>query len=267
MTPDSNSPVAPDRTADDHYVHDVDPSLIAETIEPDAGPVALRNVTKRYGSLIAVHDVTYRVRGGEFHCLAGPNGSGKTTLGKIAVGLTRPTSGEVVVPDGSIGFGFQDPRFYPDLSVRENVEVFCRVAGVSPDSEWVRTILSTLRLSRVERQVAAELSGGFKKKLDLAIALLEGPTYLWLDEPLSDVDDVSEKRIVSLLEMYANAGGGVVVSTHNLELFGDALTHMAVFLDGVSSETVELGDVSRPGSVHRRYETLIETLASTGDPG
>ena len=125
--------------------------------------------------------------------------------------------------------------------------------------------MSTLRLSRVEQQVAAELSGGFEKKLDLAIALLGGPTYLWLDEPLSDADDVYEKRIVSLLGTYANAGGGVVVSTHNLELFGDDLTHMTVFLDGKSSGTVELGDTSEPGSVHRRYRTLVEELS--GDRG
>ncbi len=243
----------------DHYEPDVDPALLEGKIPDDVRPLTLHDVTKRYGSLIALRDVTFEVAPGEFHCLVGPNGSGKTTLGKIAAGLTRPTSGDVIRPDRSVGFGFQNPRFYPDLSVRENVQVFCETADVSPESEWVRTILSTLRLTQVAHQVGAELSGGFKKKLDLAITLLDAPPYLWLDEPLTDIDDVSVRRVVSLLDRYASAGGGVVVSTHNVAAFEETLTHLTAFLDGRGSDTVVLSD-STPPSLEALCEELIGEL-------
>ena len=251
-----------DGAASDYYSHDIDPALLAAKLPDDVSPLTLHDVTKRYGALYALRDVTFEVAPGEFHCLAGPNGSGKTTLGKIAAGLTRPTSGEAIRPEQSVGFGFQDPRFYPDLTVRENVAVFCETADVSPESEWVTTILSTLRLTQVDQQAAAELSGGFKKKLDLAIAMLDAPPYLWLDEPLTDIDDVSVQRVVSLLALYASAGGGVVVSTHNMSAFDDALTHLTAFLDGACSDTVVLSD-SESLSTEALYQTLIDELRSS----
>lgn len=246
----------------DYYAHDIDPELLAAKLPDDVAPLTLHDVTKRYGSLVALRDVTFEVAPGEFHCLAGPNGSGKTTLGKIAAGLTRPTTGETNLPERSVGFGFQDPRFYPDLTVRENVAVFCEAAGVAPDSEWVTTLLSTLRLTQVNHQTGTELSGGFKKKLDLAIAMLDAPPYLWLDEPLTDIDDVSVRRVVSLLDLYARAGGGVVVSTHNMDTFDDALTHLTAFLDGAASDTVVLSD-GESTATEAVYQTLIAELRSS----
>ncbi len=263
MTLDRNQPSERDGESADHYVHDIDPALLAEKIPDDVRPLTFANVTKRYGTLLAVDDITFEVQTGEFHCLAGPNGSGKTTLGKIAVGLTRPTNGDVIVPAHPIGFGFQEPSFYTDLTVTENVDVFCTTAGISPRCDWVRTIMSTLRLTHVEQQVAGELSGGFKKKLDLAIALLDAPPYLWLDEPLSDIDDISQRRVVSLLEAYVNAGGGVVASTHNLDAFEGILTHLTVFLDGRKSETIALSESQRPASAESLYQELLDDLAST----
>ncbi|WP_436907127.1 ATP-binding cassette domain-containing protein [Halosimplex marinum] len=267
MDSDTDTPPGPRRRSSAAVTDGLE-SVLADRLRTDRDPVAVRGVTKRYGDVVALNDVTFEARCGEFHCLAGPNGSGKTTLGRLVVGLTRPTRGAVAAPRGAVGYGFQQPKCYPDLSVRENVDVFCRVDGVSPRSDWVTTILSALRLSRVEDQIAGELSGGFKKKLDLAIALLAAPTFLWLDEPLTDIDDVSVRRVRSILDAYVDAGGGVVVSTHNLEAFDRLATHLTAFLDGEQSETVELGgDGPEAPTVTDRYGTLIDGLRSDGGVG
>jgi ABC-2 type transport system ATP-binding protein len=240
----------------------VDPALIERRLPERIDPIRLEGITKRYGKVTALDELTFTAGPGEFHCLAGPNASGKTTLAKIAVGLTRPTGGRVDTPEDAIGFGFQEPQFYPDLSVEENIRVFSRATGVDPDDEWIETLESALRLDRVYRQPGSELSGGFQKKLDIAIALLSAPAYLWLDEPLSDVDDVSVQRIRSLLDSYVEAGGGVIVSTHNLEIFETVATHLTVFLDGRAAETVSLDgtDLDSEPSLWNRYRDALGTL-------
>jgi len=198
---------------------------------PEAGFRAA-GVTKRYGSVTALSDVSLTVSPGRLHGLVGPNGSGKTTLFHVLSGLARPTDGRVVRPDASVGVGFQTPRFYPDLTVRENLRVFRSLAADPPPAEWTETLLDELRLEPAAHRLASDLSGGFRTKLDLALATIKRPTFLLLDEPLSDVDDHSRRRIVSFLGDYPGAARCVVVSTHNVEAFADALERVTVLVDG-----------------------------------
>ena len=198
---------------------------------PEAGFRAA-GVTKRYGSVTALSDVSLTVSPGRLHGLVGPNGSGKTTLFHVLSGLARPTDGRVVSPAASVGVGFQTPRFYPDLTVRENLRVFRSFAADPPPAAWTETLLSELRLEPAAHRLAADLSGGFRTKLDLALAMVKRPTFLLLDEPLADVDDHSRRRIVSFLSGYPGEDRCVVVSTHTLEAFADALDRVTVLVDG-----------------------------------
>lgn len=194
-------------------------------------PLTLSGVSKSYGSVTALRPLTMRIEPGELHCLLGPNGSGKTTLGRIATGLTRPDNGDVERPPGGIGYGFQRPRLYPSLSVTENLTTFRTVIPEAVPQEWVDGLMRTLRLDRVSHQRAGALSGGFRKKLDLAIGLLPRPQVLWLDEPLADLDQVSVERLAALVDAYTTAGGAVVIATHRIDAFETA-THTTLFLDG-----------------------------------
>jgi len=196
------------------------------------GGFRVAGVTKRYGDVTALSAVSLTVDPGRLHGLVGPNGSGKTTLFHVLSGLARPTDGRVVRPDASVGVGFQTPRFYPDLTVRENLRVFRSFAADPPPAEWTGTLLSELRLEPAAHRLAGDLSGGFRTKLDLALAMIKRPTFLLLDEPLSDVDDHSRRRIVSFLAGYPGAARCVVVSTHNVEAFADALDRVTVLVDG-----------------------------------
>lgn len=192
----------------------------------------LEAVTKRYDEVTALSEVSVTVEPGSFHGLVGPNGSGKTTLFYLLSGLARQTSGRIDRPDDTVGVGFQKPRFYPDLTVRENLSVFHSFAADPPPTEWTETLLEELRLEPAAHRKAADLSGGFRTKLDLALAMIKRPTYLLLDEPLTDVDDHSRRRIISFLAEYPGEKRSVVVSTHNVEAFGEVFDRVTVLVDG-----------------------------------
>jgi ABC-2 type transport system ATP-binding protein len=187
--------------------------------------IELAGVTKRYGSVTALEDVSLTVQPGQFHCLLGPNGSGKTTLVRLALGLTRPTEGTVSAPSDGVGCGFQEPSFYPGLSVRENLGVFGRLVD-APDG-WRADLVERLRLGPALDRPAGELSGGYARKLDLALALLSRPEYLLLDEPLDALDDVTAARLLSFLADYAEENA-VFVSTHRVGAFSPYVDRVTV---------------------------------------
>lgn len=192
--------------------------------------IRVRGLEKRYGSLIALEGVDVTFREGRLHCVVGPNGSGKTTLLRTVLGLTRPTAGEVSVPDVPLGCSFQRPSFYPDLTVGENLSTFGSFVGA--DDEWVAGVTDRLGIEAVEGRMAGDLSGGYARKLDLALALAKEPAFLLLDEPLGDLDAVTKRRLVAFLADYRDAGAGVVVSTHTLDAFESHVDHLTVVADG-----------------------------------
>ena len=215
-------------------------------------PLTIDNVRKEYGNVVAVDDVSLTVSEGNFHCLIGPNGSGKTTMFRMLLGLTNPTAGSISIPDSPVGCGFQEPNFYPSLTVRENIDVFASLVGGVTD-EWRDTLLEELRLRRALDRTAADLSGGFARKLDLTLSLLRKPTYLFLDEPLGALDDVSKERLLAFLNGYTEDGNAILVSTHHIDDFEQYVDHVSIMHDGDlvldrDRAAVDLG----------RYDTLQE---------
>lgn len=196
--------------------------------------VALDDVTKRYGGVTALESVSLSVRPGTVHGLVGPNGAGKTTTLALLSGLARPTSGRVARSTDAVGYGFQEPRFYPELTPRENLAVFRGLASDPPPRNWIDRLVTGLGIEPAVHRRAGDLSGGFRTRLDLALALVGRPRLLLLDEPLADVDDVSADRIVSFLEEYLAADDerAIVVSTHDVAAFADHFDHLTVVVDG-----------------------------------
>ncbi len=195
------------------------------------GYIELDEVTRTYGDVVALDEISLAVGGGQYHCLLGPNGSGKSTLMRLVLGLTQPTSGTTSIPDLTIGCGFQQPNFYPSLTVRENINTFAGLVGAD-DWEWNRHVVDELRLTRALDRLAGDLSGGFARKLDLAIALIKKPDILLLDEPLGALDDVSAARFLTFLEAYVDSGNTVFVSTHRVTEFEPSLDRVTVLHDG-----------------------------------
>ncbi len=222
-------------------------------------------VRKTYGDVAALDGVSLQFGGGQFHCLLGPNGSGKTTLFRLLLGLTNPTEGSVSAP-GSVGCGFQQPRFYPGLTVRENIEVFASLVD-APDSGWRQRLVSELRLGRALDRPAADLSGGFARKLDLVLALLKRPEYLLLDEPLGALDDVSTDRLLAFLDEYTDDGQTVVVSTHRATDFEPYLDRVTVVHEGRVLLDRDWDDPDPDGAASLQAFYVQRVLEETAESG
>ncbi|MBX0305345.1 ABC transporter ATP-binding protein [Haloarcula salinisoli] len=216
-------------------------------------PIRFDGVNKSYGDVVALEDVDLELQPGEVHCLVGPNGSGKTTLLDLLLGLTRPTSGTVTVPDVPIGCSFQSPTFYPGLTVTENLDVFARLSGC-PDDAWRERLLDVFGLDRVAGQLAGTLSGGWQKKLDLALGFLKRPTYLLLDEPFSELDDASKRRLLDFLADFCTEDRTVLVVTHHVGRFEAIVDRLTVFDGG---QVRYDGAVGHDENAHDRYLDVL----------
>lgn len=228
--------------------------------------VVLDSVSKRYGSVHAVDDVSLRLGDGQYHCLLGPNGSGKSTLLRLILGVTQPTSGSVVVPPVAVGCGFQQPNFYSGLSVRENLDVFARLVGAD-DPGWRDRVVEALGLDRALERRAGDLSGGFARKLDLALALIKKPEYLLLDEPLGALDDVSKVRFLQFLREYNRQGNTILFATHQVTEFEADIDRVSVMHRGelVFDQRVSDVDLGPEESLQEYYVDAVLAREGIGE--
>lgn len=207
-------------------------------------PIVVDGVTKRYGEIVAIDDVSLRFDPHGVHCLLGPNGSGKTTLFDVLLGLTTPTAGSVDRGDATLGCGFQTATYYPDLTVAENLRTFASMDG--GDAAWRERVAEELGLAEVDHRRAGDLSGGWGKRLDLALAVLSRPDYVVLDEPLDDLDDVVRRRVLDFFEAYRDEAGALLVATHRAAAFEGLADRVTVLDRGEVVLDADVADVDRP---------------------
>ncbi len=192
--------------------------------------IHVERLTKKFGDFIAVNEVSFDVHRGEVVGYLGPNGSGKTTTMRMLLGLLLPTSGDAQV----LGFdirkqaesirplvGYMSQKFalYEDLTVRENLVFYGGVYGLRP-AEYrprVQDVLALIGLSGREDERGGELSGGWRQRLALGIALVHNPKLLFLDEPTSGVDPSARREFWDLIYTLAEQGVTVFVSTHYMD--------------------------------------------------
>ena len=176
----------------------------------------------------ALEDLRLRVPRGEMMGLVGPDGSGKTTAVRLCCGLLRPERGRVTVAGldlarepaaikRRLGYLAQEFTLYGDLTVDENMDFFARLHGVRHFAPRRRDLLAMTGLAPFGRRLAQQLSGGMKKKLALACALVHQPDLLLLDEPSTGVDPVSRGEFWVLLGRMADEGVGILVTTPYLD--------------------------------------------------
>jgi ABC-2 type transport system ATP-binding protein len=185
--------------------------------------VAVAGVSKSFGSLKVLDDVSLRVRTGEVYGLLGPNGSGKTTLIRMLVGLILPDAGSVTVlgtrmPNvgilGRVGYMTQQAALYPDLSVEENVRFF---AAVNDAEAGVDEALRFVELWDRRKSVITELSGGMRQRASLACAIVHGPRLLLLDEPTVGLDPQLRIQFWDGFRVMIRSGISIVVSSHVMD--------------------------------------------------
>ena len=190
--------------------------------------IEVKNVSKSYGKVKALDDVSFSVEKGEVFGLIGPDGAGKTTLYRILCTLLKPDSGTSAVD----GFdtvnqmkeirkhvGYMPGRFslYQDLTVEENLKFFATLFGTTVEEGYdsIKAIYS--QIERFKNRRAGALSGGMKQKLALSCALVHSPSVLFLDEPTTGVDPVSRKEFWEMLQTLKERGITIVASTPYLD--------------------------------------------------
>ena len=190
--------------------------------------VHVTNISKTYGSVKALQNVSFQVNEGELFGIIGPDGAGKTTLFRILCTLLCPESGEAVVQGfNTVGqmrdirniVGYMPGRFslYQDLTVEENLNFFATIFGTTVEQgyESIKAVYS--QIERFKNRKAGALSGGMKQKLALSCALVHQPKVLFLDEPTTGVDPVSRKEFWQMLRALKQRGITILVSTPYLD--------------------------------------------------
>jgi ABC-2 type transport system ATP-binding protein len=202
------------------------------TLPPCTTGIVLRcaGLRRQFGERIAVDCVGFEVAAGETYGLLGPNGAGKTTTISMICGILARDGGDVIVdglPIGpgatgakhKIGYVPQDLAIYPDLNARENLAFFGRLYGV-PSRDLARRIdevLDIVALADRAKERTEHLSGGMKRRLNIAIGLLHGPRLLVLDEPTVGVDPQSRNAILESVEALSSEGMAILYTTHYME--------------------------------------------------
>ncbi len=192
--------------------------------------VQVRDLRKQFGSFAAVDGISFEVRRGEIFGFLGPNGSGKTTTMRMLTGTVAPTSGniEVLGIDAvrnaaairqRIGYMSQKFSLFEDMTVDENLRFYSGVYGLARADFAARRdeVVRLAGLEGRERELAANLSTGWKQRLALGAATLHNPELLFLDEPTSGVDPVARRRFWDLLYELSSSGVTLFVTTHYMD--------------------------------------------------
>ena len=197
----------------------------------EKGVIRVDALAKHYGQAVAVKNVSLELQAGEVVGLLGPNGAGKTTTFYMVVGLVPATAGKVFL-DGvdltempmwqraqqGIGYLPQEASIFRKLTVWENVMAVVETLNLSSRDAQVRTAqqLADLGLERLARQPAFTLSGGERRRLEIARALATNPRFLLMDEPFSGVDPISVAEVQSIIRRLKERGIGVLITDHNV---------------------------------------------------
>jgi ABC-2 type transport system ATP-binding protein len=203
--------------------------------------IEIRNLTKRYGALTAVDDISFTVSPGQVLGFLGPNGAGKSTTMKMITGFLAPTSGAVTVcghdvendplaAKACMGYLPEGAPSYGEMNVRSFLEFIADIRGLSGDRRRARMddVVARLQLGSVLEQMIETLSKGFKRRVGLAQALLHDPQVLILDEPTDGLDPNQKHQVRSLINDMAK-DKIIVISTHILEEV-DAVCNRAIII-------------------------------------
>lgn len=228
-----------------------------------------KNISKRYGNHLAVDHIHLQFEKGTFNAILGPNGAGKSTTISMLIGLKQPTQGDIIYEPGTkIGVVFQTSVLDEMLTVRENLTIRARqYKGLKPNR--VSDLIDRLGLSAFQKQKYGTLSGGQKRRVDIARALLHGPDLLFLDEPTTGLDIQTRKSIWDLLyQLQREEGMTVVLTTHYLDEADEAdqiyiVDHGKVIAQG-SALDIKSQYATNILKIRFKERQQIESLKSSG---
>ena len=189
--------------------------------------IETKNLTKKFGEKIAVDKINLEIHEGELFALLGTNGAGKTTTIKMLSTLILPTDGEIkirgldIIKDRQeikelLNVSPQETAIAPNLSVKENLEFMAGVYQIKNKNEKIKELIKVFKLDEVLNQKAKTLSGGWQRKVSIAISLINDPKILFLDEPTLGLDVIARKELWAVIEKLKGKIT-IILTTHYME--------------------------------------------------
>lgn len=240
--------------------------------------VDVRHLTRHFGSLVAVSDVSFQIGRGAIFGLLGPNGSGKSTIIRMLLGILAPTSGQATVLGHDVrldselikrrvGYMSQQFSLYTDLSVLENLQFYGRIYGLSQErlESRCQAVMQLAEIQSRRDQLAGTLSGGWKQRLALACSMIHEPELLFLDEPTAGIDPVARRQLWDLLFELAGRGVTLLITTHYMDEAERCTDVGYIYLAkllvcGKPGQLKSLPTVTPPGTC--RYEIRVANPAT-----
>lgn len=205
----------------------------------------VKNLVKRYGETLAIDNVSFSIKEGEIFGLLGPNGAGKTTAINTIIGIIVPDKGDISIfckdmkkysmeIKSHIGIVPQEIAIYPDLTAYENVEFFGRLYNLKGSllKERVENVLDFTGLIERRKQQAKKFSGGMKRRLNIACALVHKPKLIIMDEPTVGIDPQSRNHILESVKKMRDEGSTVIYTSHYMEEVEELCTDIAIMDHG-----------------------------------
>ncbi|WP_156735794.1 lantibiotic protection ABC transporter ATP-binding protein [Bacillus velezensis] len=229
-----------------------------------------RRLQKSFGRQQAAADVSLSVKRNSIYGLLGPNGAGKSTTLKILTGMLQQTSGEVLF-DGhtwkredlkSIGSLIEAPPLYSNLTAAENLKVRCVMLGL-PDSR-IAEVLEITGLTGTGKKRAGQFSMGMKQRLGIALALLNRPSLLILDEPTNGLDPMGIQDLREFIRSLPGQGMTVILSSHLLSEVEQIADHIGIISDGVLGYQ---GEINREDDLERLFLEVVKSTREKAGTG
>lgn len=201
------------------------------SLNPEQSKIEVKNLIKDFGKKRVINDLSLNIRAGEIVGLLGPNGAGKTTTFYIILGLIKATSGDILLDDTSIhdlamyqrarlGIGYlpQDSSVFKKLTVKNNLTSIAETLPIDKkeQKEKVDSLLEDFGLVKIANQMAYTLSGGERRRLEIARSILPSPKFLLMDEPFSGVDPISISEVQKMVLKLKEKNIGILITDHNV---------------------------------------------------
>lgn len=235
---------------------------------PGGSVVRAEHLVKSYKKRRVVRDVSLEVHQGEVVGLLGPNGAGKTTTFYMIVGMVRPTEGRVYLDSDRIdniamyrrarrGIGYlpQEPSVFRKLTVEDNIMAVLEICGCPRSKRKGRTdeLLEEFSITHIRKQMGYMLSGGERRRTEIARSLAADPKFILLDEPFAGIDPLAVEEIMNVIRKLRNRGIGILITDHNVHETLSITDRSYILIDGAIFRSGHADELSNDPEVRKQY--------------
>lgn len=236
--------------------------------------ISISNLSKHYKNVRALNDLSLSVKEGELFAVLGVNGAGKTTLIKILCALTKKTSGKVFVGGYDldneldkikeiVDISPQETSVALNLSVKENLQFFASIYN-NTDTKYIEDIISTFKLNEVLNQRAKTLSGGYKRRLSIAIALISKPKILFLDEPTLGLDVFARRELWAIINKLKDKVT-IILTSHYLEEIEALCDRVAILSKGKLLQVGTIDEIKKISNANSFEDAFIKVVEGANE--